>query len=44
MPDFLAIDDEGFGDYIIITIDENGFIQNWDNEMIDFDKFFEMAF
>lgn len=43
VPNFLAIDDEGFGDYIIITVDENGFIQNWNNE-IDFDSFFSIAF
>ena len=28
VPDFLAIDDEGFGDYIILTIDD-GKIVNW---------------
>ena len=29
VPDFLAIDDSGYGDYIIMTIDENGNIQRW---------------
>ena len=28
-PDFLCPDDEGYGDYIIMTIDGNGQIQNW---------------
>jgi len=29
VPDFLAIEDSGYGDYIIIKVDENGFINNW---------------
>lgn len=29
VPDFLAIEDSGFGDYIDIVIDENGKIKNW---------------
>lgn len=29
VPDFLAIDDSGYGDYIYLTIDEDGFIQRW---------------
>lgn len=29
VPDFLAIDDSGYGDYIIMAIDENGKIKNW---------------
>ena len=29
VPDFLAIDKEGYGDYIIITIDKDGYIKNW---------------
>ena len=29
VPDCLAIDDSGYGDYIIITVDENGKIKDW---------------
>lgn len=29
VPDFLAIDDSGFGDYIIMKVDSEGFINNW---------------
>lgn len=31
-PNFLAIEEDGYGDYIIINIDENGNIQNWHSE------------
>ena len=26
--------DEGYGDYIIMNIDENGFIKGWSKELI----------
>jgi len=29
VPNYLAIEDSGYGDYVIMNIDENGFIQNW---------------
>lgn len=29
VPSFMSIDGEGFGDYIIMTIDEKGMICNW---------------
>lgn len=29
VPDCLAIDDSGYGDYIILKVDENGLINNW---------------
>lgn len=29
VPDFLAIDDNGYGDYICLTITTDGFIKNW---------------
>ena len=29
VPDFLAIDDSGFGDYIIIKVNKEGLINNW---------------
>lgn len=32
----LGIDDDSFGDYICITIDENGFIKNWDPDLEQF--------
>lgn len=34
-PDFLAIDDEGYGDYIIMNIDEDGKIEHWNPEDVD---------
>ena len=37
VPDILAIDDTGYGDYIALTIDENGYIKDWpDNEDIKY--------
>ena len=37
VPDFLAIFDEGFGDYMYLDIDENGYIKDWKltQEMVD---------
>lgn len=32
VPDYLAIEDDGYGDYVIINIDENGNIKNWWSE------------
>lgn len=29
VPDFLAIDDSGFGDYIIMKVNKEGLINNW---------------
>lgn len=29
VPDFMAIEEEGYGDYIDMIIDENGYIQDW---------------
>jgi hypothetical protein len=31
VPNFLAIDDSGYGDYIKITIQKDGFIKDWDS-------------
>ena len=33
----LAIGERGFGDYIIMTIDENGIIENWNPTLEDFE-------
>lgn len=30
VPDFLCLKEEGYGDYIIMDIDSNGYIKNWD--------------
>lgn len=30
VPAIFAINDEGFGDYVIMNIDEDGFIENWE--------------
>ena len=30
VPDFMAIEEEGYGDYIDMIIDENGCIKDWD--------------
>lgn len=32
VPDYLAIEDSGFGDYVIMNIDSNGYIHNWNKE------------
>ena len=32
VPDMLSIDDSGYGDYICLTIDENGYIKDWPDE------------
>lgn len=29
VPNVFAIDDQGYGDYVIMTINEEGFIENW---------------
>lgn len=34
VPSVMCPADEGFGDYIIMNIDENGFIQDWNKELI----------
>ena len=36
VPDILAIDDDGFGDYVILSINEDGFINNWKFDISDF--------
>ena len=36
--DFMAITDEGYGDYIYLDIDENGMIENWSFDEYDFKK------
>jgi hypothetical protein len=36
VPDTLCPNENGFGDYIIMTIDENGFIRNWEFDIDDF--------
>jgi len=40
VPDILAIEDEGYGDYIIIDIDKNGYINNFENH---FKKHFALS-
>ena len=37
VPDIMCPKGEGFGDYIIMDIDENGFIQNWKPDLSDFE-------
>lgn len=34
VPSIMCPEDEGYGDYIIMNIDENGFIQGWEKELI----------
>jgi len=34
VPDVLCPDGEGYGDYIIMSVDENGYIQNWEKECV----------
>lgn len=35
VPDFLCPKEAGYGDYVIMDIDENGFIQDFDNNLDD---------
>lgn len=35
VPNFLDIDDSGYGDYIYLTIDENGKILNWTKDLVE---------
>ena len=35
VPDFLAIDDSGYGDYIIMKVDGEGKINNWKADLSD---------
>ncbi|TGY80904.1 hypothetical protein [Lepagella muris] len=35
VPDFLCPKENGYGDYVIMDIDENGFIQNFNNNLDD---------
>lgn len=34
VPDVMCPDDEGYGDYIIMSVDGNGFIQGWNKKLI----------
>ena len=34
VPKFMCPADEGYGDYIIMDIDENGFIQEWQSSLV----------
>lgn len=36
VPEALAIEDSGYGDYIIINVNENGIINEWDPESISY--------
>jgi len=36
VPDIMCPKGNGYGDYIIMDIDENGFIQNWKCDLSDF--------
>jgi len=38
VPDMLCPDEEGYGDYIIMTIDENGFIKNFKADLTPFEN------
>ena len=33
-PEFMCPKDRGYGDYIIMDIDENDYIQDWDREAV----------
>jgi len=35
VPSFLCPEEDGWGDYVIMEIDENGFIQDFDNNLDD---------
>lgn len=44
VPDFLAINDDSFGDYVIMEIEENGQITDWDSSKVDLYDFLSMDF
>lgn len=44
VPEIFAIDDDGYGDYVIMTIDENGFILDWNIDSEDVDAMFKKDF
>ena len=44
VPKIFAIDDDGYGDYVIMTIDENGFISDWNIDNEDIDAMFKNDF
>lgn len=37
VPEIFAIDNRGYGDYVIMSINENGFISDWDIDDEDID-------
>ena len=41
VPDFMSIEEEGYGDYINMIIDENGCIQNWNITSSDIQSLME---
>ena len=41
VPDFLALEDNGYGDYVIINIDGNGKIEHFDKMKSRIDKYFK---
>ena len=41
VPDFMAIEEEGYGDYINMIIDENGCIQDWNITSSDIQSLME---
>ena len=41
VPDFMSIEEEGYGDYIDMIIDENGCIQNWNITSSDIQSLME---
>lgn len=40
VPNFLAPNGGGYGDYVIIKIDENGYIENWKVNLYDMQEYF----
>ena len=38
VPDTLCPKEKGYGDYIVMDIDENGMIEDWDFDIDDFTK------
>ena len=38
VPSFMAIDDEGYGDYVYLTINEDGYIEHWSFDEYEFKK------
>jgi hypothetical protein len=38
VPEIMCPEGNGYGDYIIMKVNENGYIANWDADLSDFEE------